>query len=139
MMTMSRFFRRLSLRKPKFPLATKTMASPNSCPNLHDSRKNERSKCPLTEETVFKCLDSIDNPFELARFRRVNRLFKGYVDQRFSNVTEMDVRRVALDSISMSSCGSESSCSSSTSSVPVLLNQKTWYLHPAGHKVGLLA
>ncbi|KAI6182165.1 hypothetical protein M3Y97_00350900 [Aphelenchoides bicaudatus] len=144
MTPMSRLFRRLSLRKPKTLPASRNVSSPNSCPELHTTcnAKSASEKPPfLPEELIFKCLDNIENPFELARYRRVNHAFRDYVDQRFANIVEMDASRVAFDCLSMSSvsCDSESSCSTSSSIVndssSVILNQKLWYTHPAGHKI----
>lgn len=145
---MSRFFRRLSLRKSRTPpTVSRTVASPNSCPNLHTTCP-DGPKTSLPDAILFKCLDFIDNPFELFRLRRVNRQLRGYVDQRLANLTEMEVRRVPFDrlSISSTSCPSEYSCSTASSSSSlsntaldsssIVLNQQTtWYLHPAGYKI----
>lgn len=139
---MSRLFRRFnSFRKPKSTPVSTTVDSPNSCPNLHETYcgKNAQPTCSLSDAIIFKILDNIEDPFELANLRRVNRLFRDYVDQRFANIIDMDVRRVAFDRLSISSCVSENSCSSSSSSSStqndntIVLNQnQTWFLHPTG-------
>jgi hypothetical protein len=141
---MTRLFRRLSLRKQRAPLPTASTNPASSCPDLHDPCARTSAQCeraPLPDALLFKCLDYIDNPFELAHLRRVNRAVRDYVNQRFANVVEMDVRRVSFDKLATenSENSSQSSiCSSTTSSaseLSVMFERQMWYLHPHKYKI----
>ncbi|KAI1711710.1 F-box domain protein [Ditylenchus destructor] len=76
----------------------------------------------LPEKLLFQCLDSINNPFELCRMRRICKSVDEYVKCRLEKVTEMDVRKVKFSS--------NDDCLKNSSTI--ILEDKVWYAHPRG-------
>ncbi|KAI6218046.1 hypothetical protein M3Y95_01178700 [Aphelenchoides besseyi] len=133
LMTLNGLLRRLHKRGKRLrPKAVDQKALSSNSSSTHDcSNGNPQSTVTLPEHLIFKCLDNIDNPFTLIRLRAVNHTFRDYVDQRVSEVEEMDVRRVNFDAVSTSS---NASCSSNES-VSVILAGQQYHVNPHGYKL----
>lgn len=87
----------------------------------------------LPENLLLKCIDKINDPFELCRLKMLNSSIYHHIQQRLDRVIEMDVRKIKFDTIS-----SELALlaqSSHTTSTTFLVGDKIWYAHKLGYKV----
>uniref|UniRef100_A0A915B1J2 F-box domain-containing protein n=1 Tax=Parascaris univalens TaxID=6257 RepID=A0A915B1J2_PARUN len=58
--------------------------------------KTQRKQQTLPDSLLFHVLD-FALPLDLCSWRRVSKSFKGYVDRRISNVTEIEVRKMGIE------------------------------------------
>ncbi|KAF7623469.1 hypothetical protein Mgra_00010230 [Meloidogyne graminicola] len=94
--------------------------------------QNYSSEQLFSDILLCKIFDTIDNPFELIRLKRVSKKVEEYVKNRISSVIELDICRVKFENLSSSSTSS-SSLNSSSSSIDnniIIIEGEIFYLHP---------
>lgn len=92
------------------------------------------SKLPqLPQDLFIKCIDQINNPFELCRLKSINSTIFQYVQERFDKVVEIDVRKIKLTTISPELSDLPKPPYLTTEILSV--DNKIWHIHRHGCKV----
>jgi hypothetical protein len=107
---------------------------PKSCSNAssttslhsHPSSSSLEAYGELPPNVLSEWIDTLENPFKLWQLRQISKEASAQITSRFSQIKQMDVRRITFDNIELDF---------DYESGEVEYDNQTWYFHPAGHNV----
>lgn len=90
----------------------------------HKKSTKEITKKSLPESILLKCVDLLENPFEICSLSALNSAVREHCKARLNYIVEMDVRKCNFDEIVFDS-----------SRYWIGNDSRPWFRHPGGHKI----
>lgn len=87
----------------------------------------------LPENLFLKCIDQINNPFELCRLKSLNSTIYQHIQKRLEKVIEIDMRKIKFETITIELA--EYMQSLNTNIKTFMIDGNKWYIHRQGCKV----
>jgi hypothetical protein len=107
------------------PKSCSTSSSTTSL-HSHPSSSSLAAYGELPPNVLSEWIETLENPFKLWQLRQISKEAATQITSRFSQIKQMDVRRITFDNIELNF---------DYESGEVEYDNLTWYYHPAGHKV----